>query len=77
MARFTIRGTSLDTTEFLSGHGFGLHLKPSINRREVSDGRGLCTDGNLGGIDLDQASQKLEIKEIIRSKLLAKVKLVA
>ena len=41
---------------------------------------GRVTAGNdrvHGGIDLDQASQKLEIKEIIRSKLLAKVKLVA
>ena len=34
-------------------------------------------DGNLVGIDIDQASTKLEIKELILSKLPAKVKQVA
>jgi uncharacterized protein YuzE len=34
-------------------------------------------DGNLVGIDIDQASIKLEIKELILSKLPAEVKQVA
>ena len=56
-----------------------LSSKLSVDSREVSDGVVLDydADGNLVGIDIDQASQKLEIKEIIVSKLPAKVKQVA
>jgi uncharacterized protein YuzE len=53
--------------------------KPSVDSREVSEGIVLDydADGNLVGIDIDQASTKLEIKELILSKLPAEVKQVA
>ena len=53
--------------------------KLSVDSREVSDGVVLDYDaeGNLAGIDIDQASQKLEIKESIVSKMSGKVKQVA
>ena len=56
-----------------------LSSKSSVDSREVSDGIVLDYDahGDLVGIDIDHASQKLEIKEIILSKLPAKVKRVA
>jgi uncharacterized protein YuzE len=56
-----------------------LSSKPSADSREVSDGIILDydSDGDLVGIDIDQASKKLEIKELILSKLPAKVKRVA
>jgi uncharacterized protein YuzE len=56
-----------------------LSSKPSVDSREVSDGVVLDYDaeGNLVGIDIDHASLKLEIKEIIVSKFPAAVKQVA
>ena len=44
-----------------------LYSKSSVDSREVSDGIVLDydADGDLVGIDIDHASQKLEIKEII------------
>jgi uncharacterized protein YuzE len=56
-----------------------LSSKPSADSREVSDGIVLDYDanGDLVGIDIDQASTKLEIKELILSKLPAKVRQVA
>ena len=56
-----------------------LSSKSSVDSREVSDRIVLDydADGDLVGIDIDHASQKLEIKEIILSKLPAKVKRVA
>lgn len=56
-----------------------LSSKPSVDSREVSEGIVLDYDanGNLVGIDIDQASTKLEIKELILSKLPAEVKQVA
>jgi len=56
-----------------------LSSKPSADSREVSEGIVLDydADGNLVGIDIDQASTKLEIKELILSKLPAEVKQVA
>ena len=56
-----------------------LSSKPSVDSREVSDGIVLDygEDGTLVGIDIDEASTKLEIKELILSKLPAKVKQVA
>ena len=52
-----------------------LSSKPSIDSVEVSQGIVLDydTDGNLVGIDIDEASKKLEIKELILSKLPAEV----
>jgi uncharacterized protein YuzE len=56
-----------------------LSSKPSVESREVSEGIILDydADGNLVGIDIDQASTKLEIKELILSKLPGEVKQVA
>jgi len=56
-----------------------LSSKTSVNSREVSDGIVLDydADGNLVGIDIDQASAKLEINELILSKLPAEVTQVA
>ncbi len=56
-----------------------LSSKPSVDSREVSDGVVLDygKDGNLVGIDIDEASTKLEIRELILSKLPAVVKQVA
>ncbi len=56
-----------------------LSAKPSVDSREVSEGIVLDYDaeGNLVGIDIDQASTKLEIEELILSKLPSEVKQVA
>jgi uncharacterized protein YuzE len=56
-----------------------LSSKPSVDSREVSDGIVLDydKDGNLTGIDIDQASVKLNITELILSKLPAQVTQVA
>ena len=56
-----------------------LSSKPSVDSREVSDGIVLDygEDGNLVGIDIDEASTKLEMRELILSKLPAEVKHVA
>jgi uncharacterized protein YuzE len=53
-----------------------LSSKPSVDSREVSEGIVLDydVDGNLVGIDIDEASVKLEIKELILNKLPAEVK---
>ena len=56
-----------------------LSSKPSADSLEVSDGIVLDydVDGDLVGIDIDQASTKLEIKELVLSKLPAEVRHVA
>ena len=56
-----------------------LSSKPSAESREVSDGIVLDydADGNLAGIDIDHASTKMEIRELILNKLPAEVKQVA
>jgi uncharacterized protein YuzE len=56
-----------------------LSSKPSVDSREVSDGVVLDYDesGNLVGIDIDEASTKLEIRELILSKLPAEITQVA
>jgi uncharacterized protein YuzE len=56
-----------------------LSSKPSTDSREVSDGVVLDydEDGNLAGIDIDRASTKLDIRELILNKLPAEVKQVA
>lgn len=52
-----------------------LSHKPSVDSREVSDGVVLDYDeiGNIVGIDIDQASTKLEIGEIVLGRLPAQV----
>jgi uncharacterized protein YuzE len=56
-----------------------LSSRPSVDSVEVSQGIVLDYDanGNLVGIDIDEASTKLEIKELILSKLPAEVTQVA
>jgi len=48
-----------------------LTSKPGVESREISEGVVLDYDqqGNLAGIDIDNASQKLELKELILNKL--------
>lgn len=56
-----------------------LSSKTSVDSREVSDGIVLDydADGSLVGIDIDEASTKLEIGELILSKFPAEVTQVA
>lgn len=56
-----------------------LSSKPSVDSREVSDGIVLDydADGNIVGIDIDRAGVKLEIGELIVSKLPAQITQVA
>ncbi|MBA2490930.1 MAG: DUF2283 domain-containing protein [Gammaproteobacteria bacterium] len=51
----------------------------SSESREISEGVVLDYDarGNLVGIDIDNASTKVELKELILSKLPGKVEMVA
>ena len=53
--------------------------KPSIESREVSEGIVLDYDaqGNLVGIDIDNASKKVQLKELTLSKLPSEVRTVA
>ena len=48
-----------------------LSSKPSVDSREVSDGVVLDydEDGNIVGIDIDHASLKLEIEELVLGKM--------
>lgn len=52
-----------------------LSSKPSRDIREISEGIVLDhdADGNIVGIDIDNASRKIDIKEITLSKLPADV----
>ena len=56
-----------------------LSERPSVDSREISDGVVLDYDdaGNLVGIDIDNASAKVQLKELILSKLPGKVRTVA
>ena len=55
-----------------------LSSKPSSDSREVSDGIVLDYDaeGNLVGIDIDNASRKIDLKEVTLSKIPAEVERV-
>jgi len=48
-----------------------LASKPSKNSREISEGIVLDydADGNITGIDIDNASGKIDLREVILSKL--------
>ena len=52
-----------------------LSSRPSAESREVSEGIVLDydADGNIAGIDIDNASHKIELREVILSKLPAEV----
>lgn len=53
--------------------------QPSVESREISEGVVLDYDdrGNLVGIDIDNASSKVELERLILSKLPGKVETVA
>ena len=48
-----------------------LSVKPSVESREVSEGVVLDYDdqGNLVGIDIDNASRKLDLTEVVTSHI--------
>jgi uncharacterized protein YuzE len=56
-----------------------LSEKPSVESREISEGIVLDYDaeGNLVGIDIDNASTKVHLKELSLRKLPAEIKAVA
>ena len=56
-----------------------LSEKPSVETREASEGILLDydVDGNLVGIDIDNASRKVQLKDLLLSKLPSKVETVA
>jgi uncharacterized protein YuzE len=56
-----------------------LSSKPSVESLEVSEGVVLDYDaeGNLVGIDIDNASRKVELRELILSKLPAEVQSIS
>ena len=56
-----------------------LSEQTSVESREISEGVVLDYDasGNLVGIDIDNASAKVQLKEVILSKLPSKVQTIA
>jgi len=56
-----------------------LSERPSMESKEISDGVVLDydADGNLVGIDIDNASTKVQLKQLILSKLPSKVETIA
>jgi len=52
-----------------------LSSRPSAESKEISEGVVLDYDaeGNLVGIDIDNASRKIDLKEVILSKIPAEV----
>jgi uncharacterized protein YuzE len=55
-----------------------LSSKPSIESREITEGIVLDydADGNLVGIDIDNASRKVDLKEVILNKVPAEIQTV-
>jgi uncharacterized protein YuzE len=56
-----------------------LSEKPSVESREISDGIVLDYDasGNLVGIDIDNASRKVQLEQLLVNKLPSQVTTVA
>ena len=56
-----------------------LSEKTSVESKEISEGVVLDydTDGNLVGIDIDNASKKIQLKELILSRLPSAIHTVA
>lgn len=56
-----------------------LSQKPSVESREVSEGVVLDCDaaGNLVGIDIDHASKKVDLRQLILSRLPGEVHTIA
>lgn len=57
----------------------GLSEQPSVETREISEGVNLDYDagGNLVGIDIDNASRKVQLDQLVLSKLPSEVKSAA
>ena len=55
-----------------------LSSRPSTDSREISEGVVLDYDaqGTLVGIDIDNASQKMDLKEVVLSKIPAELETV-
>lgn len=55
-----------------------LSSKVSVESREISQGVVLDYDveGNIAGIDIDNASRKIDLKEVILSKIPAEVEAI-
>lgn len=55
-----------------------LSSKPSVNSREISEGIVLDYDaeGNITGIDIDNASKKIDLREVILNRIPAEVETV-
>lgn len=65
-------GDSSHEAEISPRYRFPLHWsKPSVDSREISEGVVLDydADGNLTGIDIDNASRKIDLKEVVLSKM--------
>jgi uncharacterized protein YuzE len=56
-----------------------LSEQPSVETKEISEGIQLAYDakGNLVGIDIDNVSAKVQLKELVFSKLPSKVRTVS
>ncbi len=56
-----------------------LSEQPSVDSREISEGVVVDYDanGNLVGIDIDNASKKVQLEQLILNKLPSQVKTVA
>nr|VFJ58347.1 MAG: Uncharacterized protein YuzE [Candidatus Kentron sp. DK] len=56
-----------------------LSSRPSVDSREVSDGIVLDYDaeGNLTGIDIDNASRKVDLRKVILGKMPSEVEALA
>jgi uncharacterized protein YuzE len=52
-----------------------LSSKPSVDSRQVSEGIVIDydSDGNITGIDIDNASRKIDLHEVILSKIPAEI----
>lgn len=52
-----------------------LSSRPSMNSREISEGVVLDydADGNITGIDIDNASRKIDLRRVVLSKLPAEI----
>jgi len=55
-----------------------LSSKPSVDSREISEGIVLDydADGNLTGIDIDNASNKIDLHEVVLSKIPAELQTI-
>lgn len=56
-----------------------LSSRPSVDSREISEGIVLDYDaeGNLAGIDIDNASQKVDLRKVILDKMPSRIEALA